>query len=321
MSRLFLVGLVVVLLLSRTGVAEERTEILAEASFAEGVRLMRADRCGEAIAKFQESQRLDPASGTALDLAYCEARLGRVATAWLTYRRAIALAEAQGKPDHARIGQTEADKLEPDLPRLVLVIQKGSGTPALELDGERLGAPMWAEPIPLDPGPHDIAVTVAATYVWRKTVTMSRGERTTVELPPVPAAAPAPAPAAPANDHPSGRSAPPQPETNPRRTWAFVLGGVGAAAVITSVALFTSARVEYDGVGGHCAGNACDDEGYSARTAAASRAKVSYFVLAGGGALLGASAVLFLTDDHRSRVSMAFRGPASAWGVTFQRAF
>nr|UXE46083.1 hypothetical protein Hi04_10k_c5591_00023 [uncultured bacterium] len=312
----------VALLLSRTSVAQERSEILAEASFTEGVRLMRADHCAEAIVKFEESQRLDPASGTALNLAYCEARLGHVATAWLTYRRAIALAEAQGKPAHAQIGQTEADKLEPDLPRLSLVVPKGGAPPAVTLDGDALTAEMWSAPIPLDPGQHEIAVTLGERRVWRKPVTMTRGERTTVELPPVPAeAAPAPQPVSPINDHVAGRNSPAQAETDTRRTWAFVLGGVGAAAVITGVALFTSARLEYDGVGGHCTNNACDDEGYSARSAASSRAKASYFVLAGGGALLGASVVLLLTNDHRSKTSMAFGGSASSWGVSLERAF
>src|SRR5262249_31365737 len=151
--------------------------------------------------------------------------------------------------EHARIGRTEADKLEPELPRLTLVAAKGGKPTAIELDGAPLTSRMWSEPMPLDPGPHELAVAVTDARVWRKTVTIDGGERTSVDLPFVPVEA---TPAPPVNDHRSGRNPPIPPNTDAQRTWAFVLGGVGAAAVVTGVALFTSARLEYDGAGGHC---------------------------------------------------------------------
>lgn len=309
--------LVAFLLVSHAALAEERAELLAEASFAEGVKLMHADHCVDAIVKFQESQRLDAASGTALNLAYCQARLGRIATAWLAYRQAITLAQAQNKPEHERIARTEAEKLEPDLPRLTLLVPKGAARPTIELDGEPLPADMWSVPIPIDPGKHDIVVSVNDAHVWQTTVTMVRRQHATVEVPPAKVEIASP----PADRGASAGSATsqgdavasrtPSRETeaqgarDPKRTWAIVLGAVGSAAVVTGVVLFASARLEYDGVGDHCTGNACDDEGYSARTSAASRAKVSYLVLAGGGALLGASVVLFVASGHGSATSMS----------------
>jgi hypothetical protein len=320
-------------LASRTAPAEERAELLAETSFAEGVKLMRADHCVDAIAKFQESQRLAPASGTALNLAYCQARLGRIASAWLTYRQAIALAEAQSKPEHARIARTEGDKLEPELPRLTLVVPKRDGTPpSIELDDEPLPPEMWSVPIPVDPGTHGITVNVNATHAWQTSVTMERRERKTIEVPratldnaSAETTRRVPVPDAPARPR-TESSAPSRAEgvhgaSSTQRTWALVLGGVGTAAVVTGAALFTSARLEYDGVGDHCTGNACDDEGFSARHAAATRARVSYFVLAGGGALLGASLVLFLTSDRRSATSVSAGSSAAGFELRLRRAF
>jgi hypothetical protein len=316
---------------SRGAQAEERAEILAEASFAEGVKLMHADRCPEAITKFEESERLDPASGTLLDLAYCQARLGRIASAWLTYRQAITLAEAQSKTEHARIARTQAEKLEPELPHLTLVVPNVGTRPSVALDGAPLPSDMWSVPIPVDPGSHDVVVDVKGARTWQTTVTIARKERRSVEVPAdglqITEAPPAPRPHA---DEPAGRAragsrnatAEESSTSDSRRTWALVVGGVGAAAITTGAALFTSARLQYDGAGDHCTGNACDDEGFAARDSAASRARVSYVVLATGTALVGASVVLWLTRERRpTSTAMLLSGTPAGLSLSVQRWF
>jgi hypothetical protein len=300
--RTLVAAIIAVAFCARPAFADEHAAVLAEAAFAEGVKLMHADRCAEAIVEFEKSQRLDRASGTALNLAYCQGRLGRIATAWITYRQALTLAEAQGKPEHARIARAEGDKLEPELPRLSLMVPKGEGAPpAIELDSAPLSPEMWTLPIPLDPGEHVVAIVADKARVWQATVMLVRGKQATLELPPVnpPAkvqtAAPLPASPAPQTEASS---------SDAQGTWAIVTGSVGAACVVTGVALFVSARVQYDGVGDHCRGNVCDDQGYSDRTSAASRAEASYYVLGAGAALLATSAVLWFTRS--SSPSAAF---------------
>ena len=53
----------------------------AEKLFQEGRRLMANGSIEEACAKFTESQRLDPSSGTLINLAACHAELGMTASA------------------------------------------------------------------------------------------------------------------------------------------------------------------------------------------------------------------------------------------------
>ena len=54
---------------------------IAEALFRDGKALIAAERINDACAKFQESERLDPALGTLLHLATCYAQVGKTASA------------------------------------------------------------------------------------------------------------------------------------------------------------------------------------------------------------------------------------------------
>jgi hypothetical protein len=307
--------------------ADDKTELAAESAFVEGTRLMKADRCEEAVVKFRESQRLDPASGTALNLGYCEAKLGRVASAWLAYRQAVRLAQAQGKQQHEALGREQADKLKPEVPELVLILRKEEPAGVvLELDGAPLEREMWLVPIPVDPGAHTVAKRGNGNEPWQKTITLARGEHTSVEVPassntklppvvpppPIEPAGPAPVPE---------KQRPPETSGSAQKTWGYALGGVGAAALVTGVALFVSARVQYDGAADDCP-NGCNDEGYAARESARTRAFISYGVTGAGVLLAGIGIALVLSADDApggaDRSALVVGSPATPWALGFR---
>src|SRR5262249_18357787 len=61
----------------------------AQAAFVEGRRLADAGDFAAAATRFEESDRLDPALGTTLNLAACYERAGRLASAARAFRRGV----------------------------------------------------------------------------------------------------------------------------------------------------------------------------------------------------------------------------------------
>src|SRR5262249_37630741 len=153
-----------------------QTSAAADAAFAEGVALMKRGQCPEAIDKFSQSNAIEPASGTLLNMAYCQASLGHSTAAWLTYRRVIPLATATKKPGHVPLGREQAEKLETDLPQLVIGLPANAGGVSVRVDGvllpeELLGA------VPVSPGAHRVEALVSGQRVWMRDVTIARNQR------------------------------------------------------------------------------------------------------------------------------------------------
>jgi hypothetical protein len=74
-------GVVVVLALCGQAAAQS-AGAQAEVLFRQGRDLMAANKFDDACAAFAESQRLDPAITTLLNLAGCREKAGQYATAW-----------------------------------------------------------------------------------------------------------------------------------------------------------------------------------------------------------------------------------------------
>lgn len=119
-------------------------------------QLMQRQLYTEACPKFQESHRLDPGGGTLLNLALCNERVGKTATAWVQYREALRWAKRDGRTDRIKFAEVQLATLEPRLSRLRIVVpavhhQQGL---RIERDGVVLGRTAWGESLAVDPGDH-----------------------------------------------------------------------------------------------------------------------------------------------------------------------
>src|SRR4029078_12457123 len=90
-------------LVARTSRAEGDAAA-AQALFDQARQLVSEVKCSEACPKFEESQRLDPGSGTLLNLADCYERQGKLATAWTKFLEAASAGETAGKTDREQDG-------------------------------------------------------------------------------------------------------------------------------------------------------------------------------------------------------------------------
>lgn len=168
---------------------------IADALFVTARGLMEAKHYPEACAKFAESYRLDPASGTLLNLAVCHEREGKLASAWGEFREALHEAEAAQRADRAQLAREHAAALGPELPFLALEVPSAARVPGLEI--VRNGVPTleaaWTEELPVDPGRVRIEVRAPGYQTQTREVRIAPRQHLTVEVPalaPVPVAEP-----------------------------------------------------------------------------------------------------------------------------------
>jgi len=227
---------------------------LAEALYDEGRRLMAEGQIAPACAKLEESQRLDPATGTLLNLAACREREGRIATAWMLFKDAAAAARRDGRQDRVEYADGKVAELDPRVSRLTIEVPAASATEGLEirLDGVVVRSVAWGIPTPVDGGQHVVEATAPGREPFRAEVVIAAeggNERLAV-----PALVPAVASAAPAGSPPPAAggvvagSAPPVDEPPPARrsrTGVYVAGGVTGGltvgAVVTGILALDSA--------------------------------------------------------------------------------
>jgi serine/threonine-protein kinase len=285
-------------------------KVAAEALFDEGRKLVTAGRLAEACPKFADSQRLDPSTGTLLNLASCWEKLGKTASAWATYREAASAASAAGRKDYVATAERHAEALAPRLARLTIEVPSPVQAIQVMRDGAQLPRPEWGVAVPVDPGPHTVEATAPGYKRWTTTVELTQeGVTAAVKVPPLEGAPPeAASTAAAPSAAPSGSMGAPPPspsgqqEPSPaggtQRTIGVVLAGAGVVGLAVSAGFAASAKSKYNDSLSHCETvnhDLCDPSGIATRNDARSAGNVATVALGIGGAALVAGAVLWLT--------------------------
>ncbi|MGA3119151.1 MAG: hypothetical protein ABSF69_00135 [Polyangiaceae bacterium] len=286
----------------------------AEALFRQGRDLMAAGETASACPKFAESERLDPAPGTILNLATCYDRSGLIASAWVTFKEAAVQARKANQPERSRMALDRVAELEPTLPLLTIVVPQKADRLDLQIrrDGEVVGRAEWGTPIPVDPGTHVVEASALGQRTWKTTAPIQgAGARASIEVPPLePAQEPAPTPspiatvgaawleaarsgatrAAPTALHPGSG----------QRTAGWVVGGVGVALLLGGGALGAVALARERDSRWQCVDGVCDSAGYSAVSDARHAATGSDVAFVAGGLLVAAGIALYWTAPRGS---------------------
>lgn len=134
----------------------------AEELFRQGKAEMTKGNYDKACPMFAESYKQDPAMGTLLNLALCHEAVGRIASAWGEWRAVEQQARATVPPreDRIKMAKEHAEKLEPRLSRIKIIIPADARADGLvvKVDGDAKGEPLWGG-IPVDPGTRKIIVS------------------------------------------------------------------------------------------------------------------------------------------------------------------
>lgn len=137
--------------------AQNPRNAAAQALFEEGRLLLLANKLAAACPKLRESYHLEPALGTLLNLAVCSERSGKLASAYLEYQEAVALAVRARDEGRLKIAEERLVALEPLLSRLRISVPVDHRPECLvRLDGVAVPASALNTPLPIDPGQHQL---------------------------------------------------------------------------------------------------------------------------------------------------------------------
>jgi hypothetical protein len=288
-------------LATSVALGQPRDAPAAEVLFREGRAAFDRGDFATARSRFGESQRLDPAAGTLLNLAMAEARLGDVTRAWEHAKAAVD--SLPPGDDRIAIARGLYDELDRRVPRLRVVLAAGAppGTRVVRDDVELREGSLGVA-LPIDPGEHVLRVVAPGRDERR--IPVSAHEGATIDL----AVEPGPATAAP----PPVSHEPAPARGTPVLGWSLL----GAGVVGLGVGTFAGLKVlsKKNDVDAHCdAARVCDDTAFEAASQGKSWSTVSTVSFAAGAVLAGAGVYLVLSYGKSGQVAGALHpGGASA---------
>jgi hypothetical protein len=294
--------------------------VAAESLFSDARRLMQAGDYAHACPKLEASRRLEPGLGTTLNLGDCYEKVGRTASAWAEFKGAAAQAQREGDALRKATALERAAALEPRLSRLQINV--ADPNVSVSRNGEALSAGVLGSAIPVDPGTYQLEAHAPGKRAWAQSVQVA-GDASIVDVtvPPLvdePRAAevppPGPAPS------PLSEPAPAAASSHAEQTWAWVLGGVGVAAVATGATFAVLASSNWSKAKDQCQDYPyeCTPSAVSHADTASTQASVASVAFILGGAALGTSAVLFLISPNEKTGPELAISPTS---VTLQGRF
>jgi len=288
------IGLVaVVATYASPSLADEASRLAAEELFLQGRKLVEAGDLGAACPKLAESQRLDPAPGTLLNLAECYEATGKLASAWVRYKELYVYASQRGQTSRAERATAKIAELEPRLFYLTITVRAPAKDLVVTKDGVALGRAAWGTRLPVDPGDHVVAASAPGRRPWTTTLRVE-GASQVVE---VPLLAPLPRVA-------EARAATSSPAV---RTAGTVLVAIGAAATVSSLGFGLGAKLEDDKArADECSASACTPAGAERIDRAIQYGNVATGLALGAAVFVVAGVVLYVVGAPRAP-AMALR--------------
>jgi len=230
----------------------------AEALFRQGRQLLDAGKTAEACSAFAESQRLEPAVTTLVNLAACREKNGQLATAWGLFldveRQTRESSKASDRQLHG-VAVDRAKKLEPRISKLTINVPQSNAVDGLEVSRgtDKVDAAMWNRALPIDGGTYNIVAKAPGSSTWTTEITIgNEGDTKSVDVPdlrslPRDLTPPKPAPTNPAPTEASQLEEPePAVQAHASRTPAIITGAASVALVGAAIGFELWGESKYD---------------------------------------------------------------------------
>ena len=283
----------------------QSSEAMSEAIFDEAIVLRNAGQWQAACNKFLQSQKLASARGTLQNLGECNAKLGKLASAWGYYKELLGSAEAAGDQARMLVATTQLEALQGQVPKLKLEVDVSENVKGLSitLNGEALATVLYGQSALRDPGHYILLATAPGHDDWSTEIDIKVGQSYTINIPKLQAR-----PLQVSNsDLPDKKLLSTSSEVAtdtepPNQTMAYLAGGVGIAALGVGSYFGLMAKTDLDRAdAAHCNNErVCDARGVQLVQAGQASANWSTAAFVLGGAALTTGVVLYLRGSAGS---------------------
>lgn len=280
---------------ARADVAQDQTR--ARELFTKARELYKQEKFAEACPLFEESEKLEPALGTELNLALCWAKMNRLLDAARLFDVVLGKTTDPSEAQRHQIAETGKREVMERLPKVQIDRGPLSINAAIQLDGVELLD--TSALIPVDPGEHEVTGQGAKPV----TFTAVEGEVSQVTLV--------------ASGGGDDIDTPGSPSGMPRwrKNLPFYLGASGAGLIATSLVFGiitlskkSSALDKCEKIGGEWS---CPPEGQDGLDSARTFSHISTAMFVIGAGALGAGIYLHFRDKKAAQSDTP--PPVSAW--------
>jgi hypothetical protein len=288
------VGILAILGSTATAAADAQTQ-RADQLFEEGKAMLDQDLAG-ACEKFEESLKFNSqAIGTLLNVALCDEKLGRYASAVAKFTEARDRAKEQGMNVHLEAAEEHIRALTGKVPHVTLTFSEPPLPQTTIVIDEKLIAFDSIANHPVDPGVHDVVVGAPGHLAFRAHFEVAAGQAIDLAIPRL------------------EKSVTVKVKSS-RRTIGKITTATGIAALGTGIVLGVIAKRDFDEATRSCNRITvrdeevwqCDSTGFAGTRSALTLGTVGTVVGGIGLAAIGVGAVLWLRGpkDSEPRVSV-----------------
>jgi hypothetical protein len=172
------------------GQLQAARELFAAASKDEA-----ASRWTEALEKLRRVAEVKLTAGVRYHIAFCEEKLGQLASALAHYTEARDAAEREHNKDVLNLlPEPIFLALRARVPTLTIVVHPATADAVVTIDDHRHPSGLWRVAVPIDPGVHRIEAHAPERDPFAREITLNEGDATVLDviLPVSPPALPAP---------------------------------------------------------------------------------------------------------------------------------